>query len=153
MREKLPDTPWHIGYTKKKAADPRRHKARCRFRSADICYCSKSSDYQCRCKGSAHCLYYQEDCEAEKYRDEEVLRIIVENHRAKTIEEEAEERAQKYKKKKISERIELEKIGEEALRKRYGRALECPVCSEDLRLTKNKKEKICPYCGLRVQTW
>lgn len=137
---------------RKKTADPRRHKARCRFRSADICYCGMSSDYLCRCKGSAHCLYYQEDCESEKYKDQEALKIIVENHRAKTIEEEAKERAQKYKIKKISERKELEKMGEEALRNKYGKALACPVCTEDL--IENKKEKIkkCPYCGFRVQT-
>ena len=101
MHEKLPDTPWHVGYAKKKTADPRRNKARCRFRLANICYCNRSSDYLCRCKGSAHCRYYQEDLESEKYKDQEVLKIIVENHRAKTVEEEAEERAQKYKKKRF----------------------------------------------------
>ncbi len=26
---KLPDTPWHVGYAKKEESDPRRHKARC----------------------------------------------------------------------------------------------------------------------------
>lgn len=26
---KLSDTPWHVGYTKKDENDPRRHKARC----------------------------------------------------------------------------------------------------------------------------
>lgn len=49
------------------------------------------------------------------------------------------------------ERIELEKIGEEALQKQYGRALECPVCSEDLRLTKNEKEKYACITGLECR--
>jgi len=26
---RLPDTPWHVGYAKKQENDPRRHKARC----------------------------------------------------------------------------------------------------------------------------
>ena len=53
----------------------------------------------------------------------------------------------------INQRQELEKMGEEALRKEYGKALAFPVCTEDLIESKKEKVKKCPYCGFTVQTW
>ena len=43
---RLPDTPWHVGYAKKQEDDPRRHKARC------IHYC----DGQCGWKANKKSL-------------------------------------------------------------------------------------------------
>lgn len=146
MDRKLPDTPWHVGYTKKKEADPRRHKARCIFYKKDkTCRCLNSPYFRSKCGGSAHCMYYEEPEELELELDAEAKKIVNENRRAKTVEEEAEERAYRYKQRKIAQRKKLEMIGAEELHKRYGKALVCPVCGEDFR-----PNKVCPYCGLRV---
>ena len=61
-RKKLPDSPWHIGYTKKKENDPRRHKARCIYydNKTKICISAKSSYCGVKCGGSAHCGAYRE---------------------------------------------------------------------------------------------
>ena len=57
---KLPDTPWHVGYTKKEEDDPRRHKSRCIYKQRNICHQGKSSAYMLRCPGSSHCRFYAE---------------------------------------------------------------------------------------------
>ena len=57
---KLPDTPWHVGYTKKEEDDPRRHKSRCIYKQRNICHQGKSSAYMLRCPGSSHCKFYAE---------------------------------------------------------------------------------------------
>ena len=54
----LPDTPWHIGYAKKKDNDPRRHKSRCIHLEEGICHARGI-----RCPGSAHCTSYCENDE------------------------------------------------------------------------------------------
>ena len=148
MDRKLPDTPWHVGYTKKHESDPRRHKARCSYYMKDkTCRCIRSPYFKFKCGVSAHCMYYEEAKELELELDDEAKRIIEENRRAKSVEEEADERAYRYKQRKIAERKKLEMIGAEELHRRYGKALICPICSEDFPL---KGEKICPYCGLHV---
>lgn len=60
--KQLPDTPWHLGYAKKKEDDPRRHKARCiyYYKTNKTCECTKSPCYLFNCGGSAHCKYYKE---------------------------------------------------------------------------------------------
>jgi rubrerythrin len=90
-------------------------------------------------------MYYEEPEELELELDVEAKKIVNENRRAKTVEEEAEERAYRYKQRKIAQRKKLEMIGAEELHKRYGKALVCPGCGEDFR-----PNKVCPYCGLRV---
>lgn len=57
---KLPDTPWHVGYTTKEEDDPRRHKSRCIYKQRNICHQGKSSAYMLRCPGSSHCKFYAE---------------------------------------------------------------------------------------------
>ena len=44
--ERLPDTPWHMGYVKKEQQDPRRHKSRCIYLKSGNCECGKYSDYK-----------------------------------------------------------------------------------------------------------
>ena len=58
MERRLPDTPWHIGYAKKKDNDPRRHKSRCIHLEEGICHARGI-----RCPGSAHCTSYCENDE------------------------------------------------------------------------------------------
>ena len=61
-RKRLPDSPWHIGYTKKKENDPRRHKARCFYYDNSTGNCASGKSRYCgiRCGGSAHCEAYRE---------------------------------------------------------------------------------------------
>lgn len=58
--KKLPDTPWHVGYTKKEENDPRRHKSRCIYKQNRICHQGKSGAYMLKCPGSSHCRFYSE---------------------------------------------------------------------------------------------
>ena len=50
---RLPDTPWHVGYTKKEDSDPRRHKARCVYFKDGKCTCRYNRCYALQCAGSA----------------------------------------------------------------------------------------------------
>lgn len=59
-KKRLPDTPWHLGYTKKEKSDPRRHKARCVFLEKEVCKCKYDGCYMQKCGGSAHCKHYSE---------------------------------------------------------------------------------------------
>ena len=58
MKNMLPDTPWHIGYAKKKEDDPRRHKSRCSHIENGYCRVIGA-----KCGGSAHCTFYEEKSE------------------------------------------------------------------------------------------
>lgn len=60
-KQQLPDTPWHIGYTKMKESDDRRLNKWCVHYDATICRCSKSGCYMLRCGGSSHCKFYAVD--------------------------------------------------------------------------------------------
>ena len=57
----MPDTPWHVGYTKKEENDPRRHKSRCIYNDKNKCTTTKSPYYMRQCGGSAHCIAYAEE--------------------------------------------------------------------------------------------
>lgn len=58
---RLPDTPWHVGYAKKQEDDPRRHKARCiHYRDGQ---CGWKANYSGKCIGSSHCIDYSESLE------------------------------------------------------------------------------------------
>lgn len=59
-KSRLPDTPWHIGYTTKDENDPRRHKVRCIHLENRICTCRMSGCYLMHCVGSSHCKFYSE---------------------------------------------------------------------------------------------
>lgn len=58
---KLPDTPWHVGFVKKEESDPRRHKSRCVHNSGEKCMYGKLRFYMKPCPGSSHCAYYAEN--------------------------------------------------------------------------------------------
>ena len=60
-KQQLPDTPWHIGYTKMKESDDRRLNKWCVHYDASICRCPKSACYRLRCGGSSHCKFYAVD--------------------------------------------------------------------------------------------
>lgn len=57
---KLPDVPWHIGYTKKAENDPRRHKSRCIHYKCGTCTSICTAYCNMHCPGSAHCNAYKE---------------------------------------------------------------------------------------------
>ena len=135
-KKRVPDTPWHIGFTKKEADDPRRHKARCIHKVDGICRYGKSGCYMLQCGGSAHCKYYAET-------EEQAKKIRLDNM---TIEEETEERAEQYRIRKIKEWEKLSALGANELRKKYGNYRLCPVCDEKL-----NAKRICNYCGFNFE--
>ena len=130
----LPDTPWHIGYTKKDIDDPRRHKARCIHNLGGVCHCGRSRGNGRKCGGSAHCRFY-----AETLEQWENIKIDL-----MTIEEIENERAYEYRRKKIEARKKLEELGFEEINRRYHSAKICPICSGDI------KRGSCSYCGFSV---
>lgn len=89
-RNKLPDSPWHIGYTKKKEDDPRRHKARCFYydNSTGICASGDSRYRGIRCGGSAHCEAYRETPPNPKHNHETetVIKGVYAIHKQKKTE-------------------------------------------------------------------
>lgn len=67
---KLPDTPWHIGFIKKDEKDPRRHKSKCVYNNGKRCTCA----YMVYCQSSSHCVYYAEDWEtARRYMESMII--------------------------------------------------------------------------------
>lgn len=71
----LPDTPWHVGYTKKEENDPRRHKSRCVYLKNGICRCGVDGCYTRKCGGSSHCKHYSEVSEVIAEEKREKLRL------------------------------------------------------------------------------
>lgn len=134
--ERLPDTPWHIGYTKKEDDDPRRHKARCIKYTEGDCLI-----YGGKCHGSSHCLLYAEDKESwEK---------VYENTR--TIEELAVINGNRYKEKIMTKRKQYEEYYDGPLKNNPVHAIRmCPVCNEDLHPSKSATSIVCKYCGATI---
>jgi hypothetical protein len=68
---KLPDTPWHVGFTLKEEDDPRRHKARCIYynNTNKKCMTAKSPYFMLKCGGAAHCKFYLETSEIEEEKN------------------------------------------------------------------------------------
>ena len=85
MENKLPDTPWHMGYTKKEESDPRRHKSRCIYIKDGICKCGREGCYMRKCGGSAHCIHYSEESDdIEERIERDNIDIAVRNNLGKT---------------------------------------------------------------------
>lgn len=109
-KKRLPDTPWHVGYTKKEENDPRRHKARCVFLQEGICHCGHDASYMRKCIGSSHCMSYSElsEEEANERREQLLLEFSVRDHfaRPKNVYqiEKVTYKRQKYYKIHLSER-------------------------------------------------
>ena len=72
---KLPDTPWHVGYAKKEESDPRRHKARCIYLKEGICRCGYDGCYTRKCGGSSHCIHYSDKVEEIESDKREQIRL------------------------------------------------------------------------------
>ena len=136
----LPDTPWHVGYTKKEEADPRRHKGRCIYLEEGVCHCGESGAFTLKCPGSSHCTSYAENLEQDKRNKE----------RHKSIEVECWERADKYKK-NMRQRCE-NSMQNEKMKYWHKNILlmsDCPFCGERFHKGKNRNNqyRICEYCG------
>ena len=50
-------TPWHVERFTRAEGDERRHRSRCKYYHKEDSYCSKEIG---RCRGAAHCKFYQE---------------------------------------------------------------------------------------------
>lgn len=135
---KLPDTPWHVGYTKKAEDDPRRHKSRCIH-----IYWDNSCAYNSKCIGSSHCQFYAETEEQDKKNRRDRM----------TNEELAMYRAAQYKDQMRKKAEELLKTNPNAFETRSIGARDCFICGEQLKITAGDRshpsEKVCPYCGAK----
>lgn len=83
-KQQLPDTPWHVGYSKMRESDHRRLNKWCVHYDASICRSPKSGCYLLRCGGSSHCKFYAEDKKASKkieYDNRTQMEIEAENRR------------------------------------------------------------------------
>ena len=56
--ERMVGIPWHVEKMARKYGDPRRHRSRCIYFTRSTSYCSKVCG---KCRGAAHCDYYEED--------------------------------------------------------------------------------------------
>lgn len=130
-KSKLPDTPWHVGYTKKDEHDPRRHKAWCIHLKNSICTCGPCGCFMTRCDGSSHCKFYAEtEKQWEEYLEE-----------MKTDEDRAYERAELYKQQKRQHVRHMLEDGRYTKTYRFGESmLICPFCKQKI------KKLHCDYC-------
>lgn len=153
MDRKLPDTPWHVGYTKKHENDPRRHRSRCKYyhNQTKKCTCVSSPYCGLRCGGSAHCGYYIDCNLSTKEQKETIRREIKEGNRlAPSIHDENARKAIAYRLNKIEIRKKTEeRMGKEMLRERYGKAVDCPICENRFEVLSDGR-RICKYCGLEI---
>jgi len=141
-RKRLPDTPWHVGYTKKDEADPRRHKARCIFITNGFCKNGHCGCFLRKCGGSAHCQYYSESIESwhEVWRKTRSLaQEMAENEYGNW------DRARQAQENRIRDAIrKLEKDRLQFRQYSFTDRHRCPIC--DTKLVSKAPVKICPYC-------
>ena len=141
MDNKLPDTPWHMGYAKKEESDPRRHKGRCIFYTKSHCKNVRSGCFMLKCNGSSHCKYYAES--ANQWEDVlEKTKTIEDINREKQAENDARSKA--YQKKKMLEAAALLKTDRYSFRdRRFDDLHRCPICDSKL---SDGNVKFCRYC-------
>ena len=133
----LPDTPWHVGYTKKEEDDPKRHKSRCIHIEDKICKCGKSGSFMVRCGGSAHCCFYSETLS-------EWDKLSEENKTAEDIER---ERIEEYKKIVQMKKDRFIKDKQNYFQYRDVEDIrECPICFDHL-MHRGKAIACCSYCN------
>lgn len=132
---KLPDTPWHVGYTKKDENDPRRHKARCIHYSYGKC--GWMANYTGRCIGSSHCMDYSES-------QEEFARL---QDGRKTAEEIERDNINNYKKSLELKKEKIEKSDNPYKYRPSEDLIHCLICDEHLYNIKYSLKK-CKYCGM-----
>ncbi len=132
---KLPDTPWHVGYAKKKENDPRRHKARCiHYRDGK---CGWKANYSGRCIGSSHCMDYVESREDFKELQES----------RKTVQQIERENIDKYKKNLELKKEKIERGNSPYKHAKCENLTHCLVCDEHLYKEKYSLKR-CKYCGM-----
>ena len=120
------DTPYHLGFAKKKENEPRRHKSRCVHYSSEFCCYSFS-----KCVGSAHCKYYNESDFSSYY--------------GKITDTYDENIVIKHRQSLINKRIKFfEENDIDEIRKKYNNISYCPICRD---LLKNHE---CDYCGFYI---
>ncbi len=130
----MPDTPWHIGYAKKKEDDPSRHRARCIHYVDGKCICYKSVYRDRRCGGSSHCSEYSESEVSYKKHLEET----------KTAEEIEREHQRAYDKRKNNP-YKLTKA--EYCKHKINEIDKCYVCQQPL-FSVQPYVKKCSFCGM-----
>ena len=143
MINKLPDTPWHLGYAKKEESDPRRHKGRCIFYTKTHCTNGKSGCFMQKCGGSSHCIYYAESAQQwEKvYEQTKTIEDIKREKRAPV-----QKRQQQYKERWVKKASDLLRKDRFAFhQRRINHVRKCLVCEAKLQVKNNIK--ICPYCN------
>ena len=129
---RLPDTPWHVGYAKKQENDPRRHKARCiHYRDGQ---CGWKANYSGKCIGSSHCMEYSESLEDFKKLQES----------RKTTEQIERDNIDKYKKSLEPKKEQLERSNNPYKYRKCSELNRCLVCDEHLYKEKyeDKLEKV-----------
>lgn len=136
----LPDTPWHLGYTKKEPNDPRRHKSRCIYLKNGECHCGTSGAYTLKCPGSSHCICY---AETERQKKDNIKKH-------KSIDMESKERADQYRKrmqKKAHQLMQTQKLKFWESNVDFMR--DCPLCGERFpnRQNDSAEYRECRYCG------
>lgn len=132
---KLPDTPWHIGYTKKDEDDPRRHKARCYHYKKGMC--GLLANYGDKCIGSSHCIHYAESKEEFEALSESQM----------TIEEIQEANIRKYRKSLEPKKERLAREGCMLQYKGSREIKECLVCGDRLNHLGYTLQQ-CKFCGM-----
>ena len=135
--DRLPDTPWHIGYTKKDEDDPRRHKSRCIHNANGECVSPRSKYYMDACGGSSHCGEYAET--------EAAYKKLLKNR--KTADEIERDSIEKYKESLTAEKRKLAKADKAISHKQTSDLFKCLVCNEGLNRIKKTLKK-CPFCGM-----
>lgn len=141
MDNRLPDTPWHVGYSKKEEGDPRRHKARCIFYTKSHCKNGRSGCFMQKCGGSSHCIYYAEN-------EDQWEKVWNQTKTAEDIErekqEEYDQRRKAYQKSIMQKAAALLKADRYAFRSRsFDNLHRCPICDSNL---SNGEVKFCRYC-------
>ena len=62
-------TPWHVERVHRQDGDDRRHRSRCKFYRKTKAYCVHYSE---KCRGSAHCEYYEEEVRDEEQKQSQI---------------------------------------------------------------------------------
>ena len=133
---KLPDTPWHVGYTLKDENDPRRHKVWCIHLKNKKCTCRPCSCYMTRCVGSSHCTFYSlSDNQWKAYLEE-----------MKTDEDRADDNADLHREQKREYVRALLENGKYAKKYRFfPKMINCPFCYQKI------KGLSFPYCRAKFK--
>lgn len=142
QKKRLPDTPWHIGFTKKEEDDPRRHKARCVFLFGNVCKNGHSGCFQLKCGGSAHCSFYAESMISWQEVWKRVRSIAQEKEEN---QQENHDRAKILQSRRMNDASgKLNEDRKQFLERSFSGTRFCLICNT--KLVGKDPVKICPYC-------